>query len=169
MTLPVLDRGTVLFIPRQGVFTIDAVSQQHINNQVYEVCDLQHVFSQKTSRQARSGLERSNARVPTSHQVACDVVARLRHPSRKQIRGPWHQQKSLLEEKLKIGTLEKGVEVLRMIHRIDQDRWKTARTLFYQHVLGMVAEELAYIFDESPEAARRSVVTTLNNMTLEHT
>ncbi len=168
MPLPALDCGTVLFVPRQGLFRVAAVRQQVINEQRYAICDMHHVFTGKPCSQAQSGLERTNAREPTSAQIAFERAKLLREPPRRSINGPWHKQKATLEDRLKIGTLEKNVEVLRMLHRIDQDRWKTARVEFYQHVLDLVAEELAFVLKEPLETSRRTIVQTLNNMVLEH-
>jgi RNA polymerase-interacting CarD/CdnL/TRCF family regulator len=162
MTLPELTPGTTLFVPRHGVFTIIDVRDQVLEGATHEICDLRHHFTATKSSRAVDGMRRTHVRAPTKQATAYTLVEQLHAPPRHRLRGHWNRQREELERRLNLGTLEKNIETVRLLHHIDQDSWKTARVSFYQHALTMVVEELAFIFNESREHTERLIVKTLN-------
>ncbi len=166
MDLPELNPGTAVFIPRHGVFTVIGVRVQRIGDTAYDICDLRHYFSKVTSSRASAAMAQARVRVPTKIETAVHIVQQLREVPRRKLQGHWNKQSESLNQLLKQGTLEKNLEVVRLLHDINQDRWKAARVDFYQNALQLVVEELAYVFNEPLSAARRTVVTTLNNTAL---
>lgn len=167
MTLPPLLPGTAVFIPMYGMFTVLNVHDEIHGEETCTICNLRHYFTCTNTSRAVSGMERARVRAPTKPSTADHIVQQLRKVPHRKLQGHWNRQRNKLEDLLKTGTLEKNLEVVRLLHDINQDRWKAARASFYQHALRLVVEELAYIYDESPLETSRTVVRSLNKVFLE--